>query len=253
MIFYRLSAYLWWSRFRWIFEPVVRRLLRRKSEIQTGPLRGYKFRGGIAQMLGIYEISIQKAIHHHLPLGGVFYDIGANNGFFSLYASWHVGVGGKVFSFEPLPGNAENIRKLIQENSLSNCWLEESAVSDSVGKTELYFGDSIATPSIVQKEGRGETSMVPTISLDSFIVSHPIPDLVKLDVEGAETAVLKGAKSLLSIEIPPKWIIEIHDPKDEEAIYSLLAPGDYGIKKMSKPGKQVNQFPIHIVASPHEK
>lgn len=253
MILYRLSAFLWWSRFRWVFEPMVRRLLRGKSEIQTGPLRGYKFIGGIAQMLGIYEISIQKAIFHHLPYGGVFYDIGANNGFFTLYASLHVGKVGKIFSFEPYPRNAESVQRVIMENNISNCYLENLAVAETIGETELYFGDSIATPTIVHKEGGGKYSVVSTTSLDSFIVTHPIPDLIKLDVEGAEIAVLRGAKSLLNIEIPPKWIIEIHDPKDEEVVYSLLAPGNYDIKKMSKPGRQVNQFPIHIIASPHEK
>lgn len=254
MIPYYISAYLWWSPFRWMFEPLVRRLLNGADEIQVGPLHGRKFNGGLAQMLGIYEISIQKEIMRHLPYGGVFYDIGANNGFFTLFASSHLGVDGAVYAFEPLPENAESIRNVIRQNDLLNCHLEECAIADFVGDAKLYFGNSIATPSIDHKDGTDTSSLsVRTTTLNSFTSIHPAPDLIKLDVEGAELAVLRGAESVIRAHKRPVWIIEIHRPTDEETLYSLLKPGNYLVRKLSKPGRQDGHFPIHIIASPNEK
>lgn len=254
MILHQLSAYLWWSPFRSVFEPLARRLLRGTDEIKTGPLRGYKFNGGLAQMLGIYEISIQAAITKNLPRGGVMFDIGANNGFFTLFSSLRVGVDGAIYAFEPFPKNMDDIRQVVSKNHLVNCHLQECAVADFNGEAELYIGDSIATPSISNKGNENAIFLrVPTISLDAFLLSNPKPDLIKLDVEGAELSVLRGAKSLLESNPPPVWIIEIHKPEDESTIYKLLAPGGYQIKKMPKPGNSNDHFPIHIIAYPYEK
>lgn len=254
MIFYRLSVLLWWSKSRWIFEPIVRRLLQGARDIKTGPLRGHQFRGGLAQMLGIYEVSIQSTINHYIAPGDVFYDIGANNGFFTLFACQRVGTDGSVFSFEPFPENAKSIQNVIRDNHLTNCHLEECAVADFVGETNLYFDGSLATPSITHQAMEMSTSiLVPTITLDEYLLSHPKPSLIKLDVEGAEVAVLKGARSLIASESPPTWIIEVHNPLDVREICSLLLPGKYEIEQLPKPGKQGNIFPVHMIAFRHEE
>ena len=220
--------------------------------IKSGPLRGWAFSGGIAQMLGIYEISIQKAILSRLQLGDVFYDVGANNGFFTALASSCVGPKGTVFSFEPFPENAESIRRLIQENGLKNVRLVENAVSFQSGEADLYFGESIATPSIAAAyHGHDTFIRVPTISLDEFVASNLRPDIVKLDVEGAEVSALQGARELVSGDQAPAWIIEVHKKEDETTVLALLAEGDYSIEKLAKPGRQEQQYPVHVLAVPH--
>jgi hypothetical protein len=68
--------------------------------------------------LGDYEMPVQRAIADNLDEGGICYDIGANVGFFSVFAS-RVGAGGKVFAFEPEPGNAARLRHNIEMNGFT--------------------------------------------------------------------------------------------------------------------------------------
>ena len=83
--------------------------------------------------LGVYEMPVQKCLARELGPGDVFYDIGANAGFFSLLGSKCVGEKGHVFAFEPLPENIGAVRSQVQVNNLTNCTVVEAAVSDSVG------------------------------------------------------------------------------------------------------------------------
>lgn len=215
----------------------------------TGPLRGLEFSGGLAQMLGIYEYPIQENIRKNLGTGGVFYDIGANNGFFTLLASQLVGQTGHVSSFEPFPKNIASIKNVISRNKLTNCHLEECAVTDSVGEAQLFYQDNMATPSIMHKEGDGPSSLrVPTVTLNEYVLNSPRPTLIKLDVEGAEVGVLQGSKSLIASDGPPSWIIELHRPDDEESVLSLLAPGGYHTEKLRERGNRKSRFPIHLIA-----
>jgi len=249
VIIYRMAAFLWWSKLRWLFEPIVRRVVQNSGRIVTGPLRGLDFSGGLAQMLGIYEYPTQKTIRKNLGTGGVFYDIGANNGFFTLLASQLVGSTGHVSSFEPFPKNIASIKNVISKNKLTNCHLEECAVADLDGEAQLFFKDNIATPSIMYKAGDDLASLrVATVTLNDYILSNPKPTLIKLDVEGAEVAVLKGSKSLIASDAPPSWIVEIHHPHDEEIVVSLLAPGGYRIEKLPERGNRRSHFPIRVVA-----
>jgi hypothetical protein len=78
---------------------------------------------------GNLEQSVQEAMLRHLPKGGVFYDVGANVGFFALLAAHLVGVDeGQVYAFEPTPDNAAEIRSNIALNGLRNVTVVEKAV-----------------------------------------------------------------------------------------------------------------------------
>src|SRR5216683_2563800 len=105
--------------------PALRRMARRFPEgsvvrIHTGLAAGLNWRrhhryvGGY--WIGNYELDVQHALKRLLRPGDVFYDIGANAGFFSLLATKLVGPTGRVVSFEPLPENVQSIREQMELN-----------------------------------------------------------------------------------------------------------------------------------------
>ena len=127
------------------------------------------------------------------------YDVGANVGFYTLLASVVTGDNGKVFSFEPVPRNINYLKQHIKINTLANVSVIEKAVSDKIQK--LNFSLSI-NPSMGHLSEEGEI-VVETITLNEFIKQgNPLPDIIKMDIEGAEYDALVGAKELLKIKKP---------------------------------------------------
>jgi FkbM family methyltransferase len=231
------------------FEAVSRRIWGNKEQIQFGPLQGRFFQGGLAQILGIYEFAVQKVLYQQLQPGQVFYDVGANNGFLSLFASYLVGERGRVYAFEPFPPNVKAIETAIRQNQLTNCYLVSQAVAETDGEMHLYFeqSGSIATPSLLA--GRSNQSItVQTVTLNSFIKKHPWPKLVKVDVEGAEALLLKGATDLLEMASAPSWLIEVHSAAVDQKIKAILDDYDYYWELISSLKRNKPAYPNHILA-----
>jgi FkbM family methyltransferase len=181
---------------------------------------------------GIYEIDLQRAIARELGPGNVFYDVGANAGFFTVLAAKLVGSTGSVFSFEPMVENAKSIREQIDINSLNQCELIIKAVSDRSETASFvpaehnalgHLSSSGAEPAGADK---GLLS-VQTVTLDEFALSHAPPDVIKIDVEGAETEVLAGAHSLLGSPRAPKLIIELHGEGKARGVEAILVSFGY--------------------------
>ncbi len=249
----RIARFLWWSGLRRPFRALVRRSFRNVEKIQTGPLRGKYFNGGLAHMLGIYETEVQSIIKSHLFPGAVFYDIGANNGFITLLAASLVGHDGLVFAFEPLPGNVRILQKNIEMNYIQGCVLVDKAVSNKNGRQELFVSKSSATPSLLRAGPHDvESISVSTVTLDEFVQSHPAPDLIKMDVEGAEVDVLEGATSLLYGDKAPGLIIEVHDQKKGEEVEKILGNAGYRIERLPVVDKKRRDFPAHWYGSPKD-
>jgi FkbM family methyltransferase len=246
MIRQDLMAQLWWGRFRRVFEPTARRLFGKKERVLTGPLQDVFFSGGLAQILGIYEIHVQKVFVSALRPGFVMYDVGANNGYFSLIAAKLVGKNGKVYAFEPYPPNSDKLNNNISKNKFSNIFLNTSAVSDSVGNTHLYVNINSATPSLVSY-GLESKIDVSQITLDKFISTHEIPDFIKVDVEGMEKQVLSGAQDLLA-RAKPSWVIEAHSRENEKEVIDLLSKHNYEIEVLKHPRMENKLYPRNLWA-----
>ncbi|RMH72115.1 MAG: FkbM family methyltransferase [Gemmatimonadetes bacterium] len=241
---------LWWGPLRRPFEAIARRLWGKQSTIQFGPLKGASFQGGLACTLGIYEIAIQEVIRAQLRPADIFYDIGANYGYISLLASTLVGDRGAVYAFEPLPENIQRIEQVLSANQVQNCHVVSVAISDQTGTALLHFNtDSRATPSLTRDTANLDSVEVATETLDHFIQDHPLPHLIKLDVEGAESMVLKGAAHLLSRPDAPTWVIEIHDEDNDRKVTDILELNQYSINNIIEPRQRV--YPKHIIA--HKK
>lgn len=188
--------------------------------------------------------------------GNTVLDIGANVGYFTLLAAKLVGDKGEVFAFEPEPHNYNVIIKNIDLNNYPNIIAIPKAVSNVSGEAELYLSQSdvgahtlrhqhnhpqFATPS------DGQSVKVKTIMLDTMFRDIPV-DVIKMDCEGSEMAVLLGAKEVINRNRNIKIFSEFFPSGLREMGYSpeafLLKILEYGfnitiIDELRNPSYQV--------------
>jgi len=128
--------------------------------------------------------------------GDVFYDIGANVGYFSLLLARLVGEAGKVVAFEANPRNCAALVAAAARNAV-DVKVEGVALADHDGTARFRDnGDGDSNGALSLDQGGYE---VRTVALDSFIAAGgPVPKLMKIDVEGAELQVLRGGAGLFA-------------------------------------------------------
>ncbi|HEY2769841.1 MAG TPA: FkbM family methyltransferase [Solirubrobacteraceae bacterium] len=174
--------------------------------------------GSIA--FGNLESAVQEAMVRHLGRGGVFYDIGANLGFFSLLGGHLAGLHeGHVYAFEAAPENAEAIRHHAELNGVPNISVLQVAVSDHAGVGRLQIVDDQSWSKLEdygEHPGTQEVIEVQLVAIDDLVANGSVkpPTVVKIDVEGAELAVLQGMRRTLA-EHRPAVICELHGTHDE--------------------------------------
>ena len=164
---------------------------------------------------GWLETSVQEAMVRHLGAGDVLYDIGANLGFFSLLGARLAGPQGHVYALEPAPENAVAIRRHAELNHVVNLSVLEQAAAAESGRGRLQLVDDRSWSKL---EGYGEhpgterVVGVELVAIDELLGSGQLrpPTLVKIDVEGAELAVLEGMAATLERH-RPAVICELHD------------------------------------------
>jgi FkbM family methyltransferase len=165
---------------------------------------------------GNLESAVQEAMIRHLGRGGVFYDVGANLGFFSLLAAHISGLdAGRVYAFEAAPDNAEAIRVNAALNAIANIEVLAVAVSDHAGRGRLQVVDDQSWSKLVDYGEHPFTERVievELVAIDDLVAAGrlPPPDVVKIDVEGAELAVLRGMRETIERH-RPAIICELHD------------------------------------------
>lgn len=136
-------------------------------------------------------------------------DVGANIGYFALLFYRHVGPQGRIICFEPEPANVEELKRNQRRNGLENVEVVEVAVGAQ--KTKVAFAKG--------KNGKVKKSgslTVPQVTIDDQI-SEPV-DMIKIDVEGYEGAVLEGAERTIS-SYHPSLLVEIHPWLSTEHTY----------------------------------
>jgi len=194
----------WWGTKVWT----------RTVEVVT-PL-GFKLTSGLHpayQMMrsGKFEVEETAIIARLLPHVDVFVDIGANLGYYSCLALQHEK---PVVAFEPQQQNLE----CLFQNLIANGWQDKAevypvALSERPGLLSLY-GASGPSASLIQ-DWAGYSSRykktVPVATLDNILAGRFSGQrlFVKIDVEGAEYSVLKGAVATIDRDIKPVWLLEI--------------------------------------------
>ena len=195
--------------------------------------------------LGTYEVEKQRAIAKLVQPGMTFYDVGAHSGFYTLLFSRLTGAEGMVYSFEPCAQNVGFLLRHIQLNALSNVRIVQAALADTPGLYPMSVDYNSYTNRLCAEEQT--PLLVPTITLDAF-EARP-PDLIKIDVEGAEGKVLRGASRILS-KGRPALFIALHGEEQRQECAVLLRAVDYGLYALD--GNQI-EGPIltdEIVALP---
>ena len=133
--------------------------------------------------------------------GEVCFDVGANIGLYALSMSVAVGGQGRVHAFEPVPNTFRILSENIRTNNVQNVVLRETAVGDKLGKAEFFvtFQSGLAGLGNTCRGTVLEKKEVDITTLDAYVEKNAIPKvaLIKIDVEGFEGEVLKGAEKLL--------------------------------------------------------
>jgi len=165
-----------------------------------------------------YERGPKRYFKSRLRNGMVVLDIGANVGFHSLLASRAVGAGGQVHAFEPVRRQFEDLQWNLERNRAANVTANRLIVLDSPGEKVIYLGEpgnsgSASMAFAPEHESEQETVMATT--LDAYAEAKALPrvDIIKIDVEGHEMAVLNGAPHTLHTR--PILLLEVmhHLPK----------------------------------------
>lgn len=147
---------------------------------------------------------------HYWPIqaGELLIDVGAGIGEHVVCLSRRVGPGGKVIAIEAHPGTFRCLEKTIAASGLANVVARQLALSDSEGQVTMedeagYVSNRIGAGSLT----------VTACTLDSLLdgLNGAVPSVVKMNIEGAETAALRGATRAL--QAVPRWIVSCHDFK----------------------------------------
>lgn len=198
--------------------------------IAQGPMRGLKWVVGASThgtWLGSYEWEKQVLLGNLIRKNSVFYDIGANVGFYALLGSVLTGLGGHVYAFEPLPRNVSYLRRHVDMNRLANVKVFDFALSNFNGETGFFEGNSPSEAHISAKA----TLKVKTLTLDHAISVYQLkpPDVIKIDVEGAEADVLQGAAITLR-NFSPVIVLATHGSDIHQNCVELLSNYEYVVE-----------------------
>lgn len=196
--------------------------------IRSGVNRGRRWvygSGNLAFWLGTYEEDKQESLGTLIKPGMVIWDVGANIGFYTLAFSQLTSPGGFVYAFEPLGTNFGRLLAHIRLNHLDNVTAVQGALSNADG---LMGFDTGPNSLMGRLDANLKQYLLPTLTADGFLARYPqaAPDLIKIDVEGAEGAVLEGAKNLLSTH-GPVLLLALHGPEAERQCHALLTELGY--------------------------
>jgi len=194
-----------------------RRVLRNIS------LEGFEIIAPVNEVLGRqfialreYEKEETEFLRANVRPNDICFDVGGNVGYFSLLLSG-LAKKGIVHTFEPIKGNSTLIEASAALNGIKNIIVNNTAVGDQNGHVEFSVSQDTAYSSIINTDRVPEKMRVtvPIISLDEYIKKNQLSkiDILKIDVEGAEAQVLKGAQNLLknSTNRPRIILIELFD------------------------------------------
>jgi FkbM family methyltransferase len=234
--------------------PVLWLLFRLERErlpvTRAGP-RGCRFTmrlnwcGHTDFVLGIYEPEVTNTLRRFVRPGDCCIDVGAHIGYSTLVISRLVGEQGQVVAYEPFPDNFAVLQENMERNSIRNAVLRCLALGEQAGELVLEHATGEApssTPSAIgyAVEGPRAKISVGVDTLDAEVRRLRVaPRLVKIDVEGAELAVLRGARETLR-KARPVVLVEIHDwgSNRSSEVLNLLRCCGYRVERIGQRRKE---------------
>ena len=139
-------------------------------------------------------------IHYYLRTNSIVFDIGANMGFYTILMSRSIGELGQIHSFEPDSKNFQRLSQNISINQFKGQFIQNNdAVSQRNGKMKMTVGFD-GENHLVESDFSGNSSTINVVCLDEYCIQKGMTliDFIKIDVEGFELDVLKGALNLLT-------------------------------------------------------
>ena len=217
-----------------------------------------------------FEEDEKKFMMRFLGAGMTVLDLGAHHGYYTLLASAMVGPSGLVLAFEPSPRERKRLKLHLKINRSRNVRVEPFALGGGEGTANLFLClgketgcNSLRPPDVPEPTMPVEVSVT---TVDDALKQNRVNsvDFIKLDVEGAEIEVLKGATALLSRNPRPVIICELADVRTQpwgyqsREIYDFLAAKDYKWFECThegglKPSPRKDKFHENLVAVPEEK
>ena len=166
---------------------------------------------------GLYEPETMLAVRDLLPPDGVFVDVGAHCGLFSLFAAGCVGAGGIILAFEPSPREFVRLQANLAANSLTQVQAHQAAITDQEGEVVLRLaepghaghntiGNAFAYDGVLL----AATPTVTATTLDRVLADLVRCDVVKIDIEGAELRALRGGSAAIE-RLRPALVLEVFD------------------------------------------
>jgi len=159
---------------------------------------------------GTWEPAETAVLRRELRPGDTFLDVGANVGYYTLIASKLVGPTGRVIAFEPDPTSFALLKRSVEANGLSNVTLVQKALSDEPGTIKLFLDETNKGAHKIFQYGESRRFVeVAAVRLDDYLEGHEGRiDLIKIDTEGAEGAILKGMGKTLRRHENTKLLME---------------------------------------------
>jgi FkbM family methyltransferase len=204
-----------------------------------------------------FESVEREFVNAFLRPGDIFVDVGANVGLFTLVAASRVGSLGRVLAFEPTAETFERLTSNVQLNGFTNCSLHRLALSDSNREMYIFQSargyDSSNSFAKAWGEANGASEKVQAVTWDSFSEQHGLKGrvaMMKIDVEGWETFVLRGGASSLAQPDAPVLQVEFCDGAAEAAgsscrdLYHLLESFNYRMFTFAPVAKQLVPAPL---------
>jgi FkbM family methyltransferase len=204
------------------------------ARIIRGPLRGYRYvissETGWAPLYGGWEPGAAAVYKRLVQRGDIVFDIGANTGIHSLLFSKLVGPKGHVVAFEPLPENVAILKHVLGLNRVVNVRVERLAIAATTGEMRFKRGKDAKQGSLIGTGlETGEELEVYVQTLDNLIdTGAPAPNFVKVDVEGAESAVLAGFTKNIG-RTNPTFAVDLHTPAQDVRVGAFFNQHGYNL------------------------
>ncbi len=208
--------------------------------IFRGPARGLEY--VVEPGMGLTYALAPRIMHldflaNLVQPGMTVYDVGANKGQMTLFFAACVGPKGRVHSFEPVPEEFESLQRNVQLNRLPNVCLWQVALAERDGTARFRYLASRPSSGRLWRDVSGYANLDPgtervvaTRSLDSIVrEGAPLPDIIKIDVEGAADLVLRGARSILD-RVSPSVYLELHGGVEQAGIRDELVTRGYRVE-----------------------
>jgi FkbM family methyltransferase len=203
---------------------------------------------------GTLEPPVQEALRRLLAPGDVFYDVGANVGFFTILGARLVGPEGRVIAFEPVPACARAVARNIALNDFAHAAIREEAVGATSGRAQLLVVGEASWSHLASTGRHADVRAeidVAVASIDELVEAGeiPPPDVLKIDTEGAELQAIAGMRATIE-QHRPAIVCELHDTN--AAYLALMEQLDYTTTNLDGPAPVASAGAVHALSQPRE-